>query len=176
MDKTITERSGSPPVGNPAGLWVRAPKAGRRPSPASMRAWPSPAARAAGGFLAAAAAAFSLSPRADPTAPLLPRRRAAGSGPRGLTLRGRSLAGAGEGMDLKKLRLTWTKVHVTRWQANVSVGSARGINLPHRAVRGPGPWTTSPRGRVSLRLIGSNPARNEYYHGSKPRLQFNRLD
>jgi hypothetical protein len=31
-----------------------------------------------------------------------------------------------------------------RWQINVSVASARGINLPHRVVRGPGSWNTSP--------------------------------
>jgi hypothetical protein len=32
-----------------------------------------------------------------------------------------------------------------------------GLNLPHRAERGPGPWTTSPERPVSLRLIGGNP-------------------
>jgi hypothetical protein len=40
------------------------------------------------------------------------------------------------------------------------VNGARGVNLPHRAVRGPGPWTTSPRGRVSLALTPRQPARS----------------
>ena len=40
---------------------------------------------------------------------------------------------------------------------NVSLTAARGINLPHRAARGPGPSDYSPRGRVS-RLSADWPA------------------
>ncbi len=103
---------------------------------------------------------FGQAPGADSAAQRRGSKPGSGVGGRGLGGGAFGLRALARRMDLKKFRLTWTKVHVTRWQANVSVGRARGINLPHRAVRGPGPWTTSPKGRVSLRLIGSNPARN----------------
>jgi hypothetical protein len=55
-----------------------------------------------------------------------------------------------------------------RWQINVSVANARGINLPHRVVRSPGSWNTSPGSRVSPRLIRSNPARTQILHRNPP--------
>jgi hypothetical protein len=38
------------------------------------------------------------------------------------------------------------------------------LTFQHRAVRGPGPWTISPKSRVSLRLTGSNAARRGILH------------
>jgi hypothetical protein len=62
------------------------------------------------------------------------RSRAAGSAAGLCGGRSPWLASAGEG-DLEEFHLTWTKVHATRSQPNVSVGSACGINLPRRAAR-----------------------------------------
>jgi hypothetical protein len=66
------------------------------------------------------------------------------------------------------------KFVLTPLAANVSVGSALEINLARRAVHGRGPWASSPKDRVSLRLINSRAI--ECYYESRQRLRINHLD